>query len=57
MVYNKKFSAISWRPDLLVEETSENHRPTVSNWQTLSLNVVSSTPHHEHDSNYNVSGT
>jgi len=31
MVYNKKFSAISWRPDLLVEETSENHRPTVSN--------------------------
>jgi hypothetical protein len=57
MVYNNNFLVISSQPDLLVEKTSENHRPTVSNWQTLSLNVVSSTPHHEHDSNYNVSGT
>jgi hypothetical protein len=29
----------------------ENHRPAVSHWQTLSHNVVSSTPHHEQDSN------
>ena len=38
---------ISWRSVLLVEETGvpgENHRPIASNWQTLSHNVVSSTP-------------
>jgi hypothetical protein len=32
----------------LVEETGvpgENHRPVASHWQTLSYNVVSSTPH------------
>jgi hypothetical protein len=28
----------------LVEETGENHRLTASHWQTLSHNVVSSTP-------------
>jgi hypothetical protein len=38
---------------LLVEETGipgENHRPATSQWQTLSLNVVSSTPCLERDS-------
>ena len=29
----------------------ENHRPVTSHRQTLSHNVVSSTPHHEQDSN------
>jgi hypothetical protein len=38
----------------LVDETGvpgENHRPVTSHWQTLSDNVVSSTPHHERGSN------
>jgi hypothetical protein len=45
---------ISWRSVLLVEETrvpGENHRPVVSQWQTLSHNVVSNTPHQERYSN------
>ena len=45
---------ISWRSVLLVEETrlhGENHRPLASHWQTLSHNVVSSTPRHERGSN------
>jgi hypothetical protein len=29
----------------------ENKQPAGSHWQTLSHNVVSSTPRHEHDSN------
>ena len=36
-------SVISWRSDLLVEETGvpgENHRPVASHWLTLSHNVV-----------------
>jgi hypothetical protein len=40
-------------PDL-VEETGipgENHWPAASHWQTLSHNVVSSTPHHGRNSN------
>ena len=44
MVLNTTFnniSAISWRSVLLVEETGENHR------RTLSHNVISSTPRHE----------
>ena len=39
---------------LLVQETGvpgENHRPAKGHWQTLSLNVVSSTSRHERDSN------
>jgi hypothetical protein len=47
-------SVISWRSVLLVEETEvheENHRPAKSPRQTLSHNVVSSTPRHERDSN------
>ena len=57
MVFNVTFNNISvilWQSVLLVEETGvpgENHRPTVSHWQTLSHNVVSSTPHHERGSN------
>ena len=41
-------SVISWRSVLLMEETGvpgENHRPAASHLQTLSHNVVSSTPH------------
>ena len=59
MVFNATFnniSVISWRSVLLVEETGvpeENHRPVASHRQTLSHNVVSSTPrvHHEQGSN------
>ena len=43
-------SVISWRSVLVVEETgvpAENHRPVASHWQTLSHNVVLSTPRHE----------
>jgi hypothetical protein len=57
MVFNatfKNISVILWRSFLLVEETGvpgENHWPNASHWKTLSYNVVSSTPCHEHDSN------
>ena len=47
MVFNATFnniSVISWQSVLLVEETGENHRPVISNWQTLSHNVVLLTP-------------
>ena len=50
MVFNATFnniSVISWWSVLFVEETGENHRPVTSYWQTLSYNVVSSTPRHE----------
>ena len=53
MVFNTTFnniSVISWGSVLLVEEirvTRENHRPIASQGQTLSQNVVSSTPLHE----------
>jgi len=53
MVFNATFNNISvilWQLVLLVEETGvpgENHRPVTSHWQTLSHNVVSSTPCHE----------
>ena len=45
-------SVLSWGSVLLVEKAEvpgagENHRPVTSHWQTLSHNVVSSTPHHE----------
>jgi len=43
-------SVLSWLSVLLVEETvvlGENHRPVTSHWQTLSHDVVSSTPRHE----------
>ena len=57
MVFNATFnniSVISWLSVLLVEETGvpdENHRPVASHLQTLSHNVVSSTPRHERGSN------
>jgi len=41
-------SVISWQSVLFVEETGVprgNHWPAPSHWQTLSNNVVSSTPH------------
>jgi hypothetical protein len=47
MVFNATFNNVSvilWLSVLLVEETGEN-RP--SHWQTLSHNVVSSTPWRE----------
>ena len=47
-------SVIYWQQVLLVMETrvsKENHRPVVSHSQTLSDNVVSSTPRHEQGSN------
>ena len=53
MVFNATFnniSVISWRSVLLVEETGvpgENHRSFASHRQTLSHNVVLSTPRHE----------
>jgi hypothetical protein len=53
MVFNATLNNIPviwWRSVLLVEETivpGENHRPVVSHRQTLSHNVVSSTPCHE----------
>ena len=47
-------SVIWWQSAvLLVEETGvprENQRPVASHLQTLSHNVVSSTPRHEQDS-------
>ena len=56
MVFNATFNDISviLRSVLLVEETGvpwEKHPPVTSHWQTLSHNVVSSTPCHEWDSN------
>jgi hypothetical protein len=54
MVFNATFnnsSAISWRSVLLVSEIGENHWLVASHWKTWSHNVVSSTPHHERDSN------
>ena len=50
IVFNATFnniSVISWRSVLLMEETGvpgEKQRPAASHWQTLSHNVVSSTP-------------
>ena len=54
MLFNTTFnniSAISWWSVLLVEETGKNHRPVASHWQTLSHNVVSSSPCRERGSN------
>jgi hypothetical protein len=47
---SNNISFISLQSVLLVGETvvpGENHRPAVSHWQTLSYNVVSSTPRHD----------
>jgi len=50
-------SVISWWSVLLMEETRvprENHQCVASHWQTLSHNVISSTPHHEWDANSQI---
>ena len=39
-----------------MEETGENHWPVVSHWQTLSHDVVSSTPHLGRIRTQNASG-
>ena len=57
MVFNATFnniSVISWRSVLFLEETGvpgENHRPIANYRQTLSHNIVKSTPRHEQDLN------
>jgi hypothetical protein len=62
MVFKATFnniSVISWRSVLLVEETrvpGKNHCPVASHLQTLSHNVVLSTPHHEWVRTPNFSG-
>ena len=45
MVFNTTFNKFYWWV------TGENHRSVANRWQTLSHNVVSSTPHHEQGSN------
>jgi len=58
MAFNATFnniSDISWLSVLLVEETRV-HRCTASHWQTLSQNVVSSTPRLNVIRTHNVSG-
>ena len=56
MVFNATFndiSAILWQSVLLGEETGvpkEYHQPAASHWQTLSYNVVLSTPWPDRDS-------
>jgi len=55
MVFNASFdniSVISWQSILLVEETGEKHQPVASHCQTMSHIVVSSTPSHQRDSNF-----
>ena len=60
MVFNATFnniSVISWRSVLLEEETGvpgDNHRHVASHRQTLSHNVVSSTPRHARGSNSQI---
>ena len=57
MVTFNNISVIMWWSVLLVEEYSgprENHWPVASLWQTLSHKVVSSTFHHEWDSNSQI---
>ena len=57
MMFNTTFNniwAISWRSAFFVGETRatrENHRSVTSQWQSLSHNVVSSSPRHERDLN------
>ena len=57
IVFNDNFnniSDVSWWSVLLVDQTRvprENHQPVTRHWQTLSHNVISSTPRHELDSN------
>ena len=55
MLVNATFNNISWWSVLWAEESrvpGQNHQPVTSHCQPLSHNVVSSTPHHEWDSNF-----
>jgi hypothetical protein len=45
----------SWRSDLMAEKTGENHRPTACHGQTLSHNIVSTTPRLSGTLTHNVS--
>ena len=48
IVFNATFNKISvilWQSVLLVDETGENQQPVASHCQTLSHNIISSTPH------------
>jgi hypothetical protein len=63
LVFTSTFNNISvksWLSVLLVKETtgvpSENHRPVASQTQTLSHNVVSSTPRMSGVRAHNISG-
>jgi hypothetical protein len=59
MVLNATFnniSVISWWSVLLVEVPGYNHLPVASHRQTLSHNVVSSTPRLSEIRTHNVSG-
>jgi hypothetical protein len=60
VVFNATFNNIGilWRSVLLVEENrvhGENHQPAVCHRQTLSHNVVSSTPRLSRIQTYNIS--
>jgi hypothetical protein len=58
-IFQYFFIFISWRSVLLVEETGvpgENHQSAASHWQTLSHNVVSSTPRLSGMRTHNYSG-
>ena len=62
MVFNTTFNnmcVISWQSVLLVEETGvprENHQTAASHPQTLSYNVVSSTPRPSRVQTHNING-
>ena len=48
IVFNATFNKISvilWQSVLLVDETGEYQQPVASHCQTLSHNIISSTPH------------
>ena len=54
VTFSNNISVISWWSVLLGKETrvrEDNHRHTTIHWQTLSHNVVSSTPRHEQSLN------
>ena len=62
MVFSDTFnnvSVISWRSLLLVGDIGvprKNRQPVASHWQTLSHNVVSTTPRHERVRTHHISG-
>jgi hypothetical protein len=61
VLFNSSFNYISvilWLSVLLADESAvpgENHQPATSHWQTLSHNVVSSTPRPSRIQTHNVS--